>query len=127
MIEKETLSTIYRLIKENKILFDFDAEKDILKQGYNWSKEFIIDCLKKGKKYKGSELYPDMPERKKRYYCIHKHSTLSSNLILICFLIHENLLIIHMLPLNRSSKEGRIYYSTLPLDRSTNSAVPPNI
>lgn len=56
MIEKEALDKINVLIKENKILFDFDAEKDILKQGYNWSKEFIIECLKKGKKYAGSEL-----------------------------------------------------------------------
>lgn len=111
MIEKETLDKIHRLIKENKILFDFDAEIDILKQGYNWSKEFIIECLRKGKKYKGSELYPDIKERKDRYYCIHKYFALSSNLILIGFLVLENLLIIHIQPLNKGSKEGKIFYS----------------
>ena len=111
MIEKETLDKIHRLIKENKILFDMDAEIDILKHGYNWSKEFIIECLKKGKKYKGSELYPDNKKRKDRYYCIHKYSALSSKLILIGFLILENLLIIHIQPLNKGSKEGRIFYS----------------
>ena len=66
MIEKETLDNIYRLIKENKILFDFDDEKDILKQGYNWSKEFIIECLMKGRKNNGSELYPGNEKRKGR-------------------------------------------------------------
>ena len=90
MIKKETLDKINSLIKENKILFDFDAEVDILKQGYNWSKDFIIECLKNGKKYEGSELYPDIKERKNRYYCIHKYSALSSNLILIGFLVLEN-------------------------------------
>lgn len=110
MITKEALDKINALVKENKILFDFDAEKDILKQGYNWSKGFIIECLKKGKKYGGSELYPGIEERKNRHYCIHKHSILSSGLILIGFLILDNLLIIHIQPLNRSSKEGRIYY-----------------
>jgi len=111
MIDKEILSKIHRLIKENKILFDFDAEKDILKQGYNWSKEFIVECLRKGKKYKGPELYPYNKKRKNRYYCIHKYSAVSSKLILISFLILENLLIIHIQPLNKHSKEGRIYYN----------------
>lgn len=111
MIEKETLAKICKLINENKILFDFDAEKDILKQGYNWSKGFIIECLKKGRKYKGSELYPDVEERKNRHYCIHKYSLLSFKLILIGFLVLDSLLIIHIQPLNKGSKEGRIYYS----------------
>ena len=111
MVEKETLNKIYRLLKENKILFDFDAEKDILKQGYDWSKEFIIECLKKGKKYKGSDIYPNILKRKDRYYCIHKYSILSSKLILIGFLVLDNLLIIHIQPLNKGSKEGRRYYN----------------
>ncbi len=112
MIEKETLEKIYRLIKENKILFEFHAEVDILKQGYNWSREFIIDCLKKGKKYKGAELYPDIKERKNSYCCIHKYSTFSFRLILIGFLVLENLVIIHIQPLSKGSKEGRIYYGS---------------
>ena len=95
MIEKEMIDKINKLIKENKILFDFDAEKDILKQGYNWSKEFIIECLKNGKRYKGSELYPGIKDRKGRYYCIHKYSVLSSKLILIGFLVLEMSEIFH--------------------------------
>jgi len=110
MIDKETAQRIYQLIKENKILFEFHAEVDILKQGYNWSKEFIIECLKKGKKYKGAELYPNIKERHKRYYCIHKYSAFSSKLVLISFLVLENLVIIHIQPSNKGSKEGRIYY-----------------
>ncbi len=111
MVEKETLEKIYRLIKENKIIFDLDAEKDILKQGYNWTKEFIIECLQKGKIFSGSGLYPCMKERRDRYYCIHKYSVFSSNLILIGFIILDDLLIIHIQPLNKNSKEGKEYYS----------------
>lgn len=111
MIDEKTLTKIHSLINENKILFDIDAEKDILKQGYNWSKEFIIECLKEGKKYKGSELYTSIKERWNRYYCIHKYSILSSKLILIGFLILKDLLIIHIQPCNKHSKEGKIYYN----------------
>lgn len=111
MIEKEILDKIRTLIEKNKILFDFHAEVDIIKQGHNWSKEFIIECLKKGKKYNGSELYPGNKERGNRYYCIHKYSALSSKLILISFLVLENLVIIHIQPLNKGSKEGNIYYN----------------
>ena len=58
----------------------------------------------------GNELYPNKKERHKRYYCIHKYSLLSSKLILIAFLILKNILIIHISPLNKGSKEGKIYY-----------------
>jgi hypothetical protein len=112
MIDKEVLGRIYELLDENKFEFDLDAEKDILKHGYNWSKKFIIECLKKGKMYKGSELYPDNKERYKRYYCIHKHSLFSSKLMLIGFLVLENILIIHICPINKGSKEGRVYYNS---------------
>ena len=111
MIDNAALDRIYELLKEGKFDFDRDAEIDILKQGYNWSKDFIIECLKKGKKYKGSELYPDKKERHNRYYCMHKYSLLSSKLILITFLILKNILIIHISPLNKGSKEGKIYYN----------------
>jgi|SRR3989344_6613962 len=109
MIDKDTIDKINELLKDEKFYFDKDAEIDIIKQGYNWSKDFIIECLKRGKKYKGSELYPDNKERHKRYYCIHKYSNLSSKLILIGFLILKNILIIHISPLNKGSKEGKMY------------------
>ena len=111
MVDKEIIGRIHELIKENKVVFDFDAEKDILKQGYNWTKEFIIKCLEEGKIYSGPELYPIIPERKERHYCIHKPHTFSSKLILIGFLILEDLLIIHIAPCNKHSKEGKIYYN----------------
>jgi len=111
MIDNNTLNKIHELLETGRFDFDLDAEKDILKQGYNWSKDFIIGCLNKGKMYKGIELYPDKKGRHKRYYCIHKHSILSSKLILIGFLILKNILIIHISPLNKGSKEGRIYYN----------------
>ena len=111
MVDKEIIDKIHLLIKENRVVFDFDAEIDILKQGYNWTKEFIINCLKKGKIYGGIELYPTIPERKKRYYCIHKPSVLSQKLVLIGFLILEDLLIIHIAPCNKHSKEGKIYHN----------------
>lgn len=112
MIDNKTLDLIYKLIDEGKFKFAFDAEVDIMKQGYNWSKDFILKCMRNGKIYKGNELYPDQKQRHDRYYCIHKHSIISSNLIIIGFLILENLLIIHISPLNKSSREGKIYYSS---------------
>src|SRR3989344_6653358 len=99
MVNKETLNLIHQLLNENRFKFAFDAEMDILKQGYNWSKDFILNCLKNGKIYEGCELYTDRKERHNRYYCIHKHSILSSNLIIIGFLILDNVLIIHISPL----------------------------
>ena len=111
MIDKTTFNRIQKLLNEGKVIFDLDAQKDILKHGYNWSKDFIIKCLEKGKTYKGNELYPDNKKRHKRYYCIHKPFLLSSKLILIGFLILNNILIIHISPLNEGSKEGQIYYN----------------
>lgn len=111
MIDEKTLSKIQGLLEDGKFEFERDAEIDIIKQGYNWEKSFILDCLKQGKKYAGTELYPDDKKRHNRYYCIHKYSILSSKLILIGFLILEKILIIHIEPLNRGSKEGKIYYN----------------
>jgi len=110
MIDKITIDKIYNLLETNKFDFNLHAEIDIIKQGYNWSTDFIIGCLKKGKMYNGKELYPTIKNRHKRYYYIHKYSILSSKLILICFIILENILIIHISPLNKGSKEGKIYY-----------------
>jgi len=67
--------------------------------------------LEEGKIYSGPELYPTIPKRKERYYCMHKPHTFSSKLILIGFRILENLLIIHIAPCNKHSKEGKIYYN----------------
>jgi len=111
MIDQSTLDKIYSLLNTDRFSFDLDAEKDILKQGYNWSKDFIISCMKNGKTYGGRELYPDDEKRHKRYYCIHKYSRFSSKLIIIGFLILDDILIIHISPLNKGSKEGRIYYN----------------
>ena len=111
MIDEKTLSKIQGLLEEGKFEFDRDAEMDIFKQGYNWKKSFILDCLRKGKHYKGDELYPDDKEKHNRYYCIHKYNLLFSKLILIGFIIQEGILIIHIAPSNKGSKEGKIYYS----------------
>lgn len=110
MIDQETLNKINSLLDNNLVEITSHAEIDILKQGYNWSKDFIIACLKGGKKYAGAELYPDIMERHGSYYCIHKPSIFYSKLILIKFVIRENVLVIHISPLNRGSKEGGIYY-----------------
>jgi hypothetical protein len=109
-MDKKILDKINLLIDENKVMLNNHAELDALKQGYNWTKEFIKKCLKDGKKYEGSKLYPNKKDRHDRYYCIHKYSVLSSKLILIGFLVLENILIIHMQPCNKHSKEGKIYY-----------------
>ena len=111
MLDEDTINKIYELLNQGRFEFVLDAEKDILKHGYNWSKDFIIECLKKGKLYKGNELYPDIKGRHKRCYCIHKYSILPSKLILIAFLVLENILIIHLCPINKGSKEGKIYYN----------------
>jgi hypothetical protein len=110
MIDEKTLSLIYEKLDRNEFDIQLHAEMDIIKQGYNWSKEFIIQCLKKGKIYAGNEIYPNIPERHKKYYCIHRYSVFpATKLILIAFLILENILIIHIQPLNKGSKEGKIY------------------
>ncbi len=113
MIDEKTFNTIQEMLEEGNFDFDRDAEIDILKQGYNWSKDFILDCLKKGKMYAGTELYRDIKKRHKRYYCIHKYTAfpLRTELIIIGFLILKNILIIHISPLNKGSKEGKIYYN----------------
>jgi len=98
-IPEELLRQIHEKLDKNEFSIAFHAEQDILKQGYNWSKEFILNCLKKGKIYDGLALYPGIKERHGRYYCIHKQSLLSSNLILISFLIKDDILVIHISPL----------------------------
>lgn len=110
MVDKKIIKKIQELLNEGRFEFELHAEMDIIKQGYDWSKDFIAECLKKGNIYEGKEIYPAKKERHKRYYCMHKYSVLSSNLILISFLILENILIIHISPVNRGSKEGNIYY-----------------
>ncbi len=110
MIDEKSLQQIHQMIDENKIYFDVEAEMDISKQGYNWSKKFIKECLRKGKVYSGKEIYPEDDRRHERFYCIHKYSLISSKLIIIGFLIKDNLLIIHISPLNKGSKEGKTYY-----------------
>lgn len=111
MVDEKTVKRIKELLDKGQFEFDMDAEIDIIKQGYNWSKDFIIECLQKGRMYEGKELYPGKKERHKRYYCIHKYSIFSAKLILVGFLVLENILIIHISPLNKNSKEGRIYYN----------------
>jgi len=110
MIDQETIDKINSLLDNNQVEITSHAAIDILKQGYNWSKDFIIECLKKGKKYTGAELYPDIMERHGSYYCVHKPSVFSFGLILIRFVIRGNILIIHISPLNKGSKEGKVYY-----------------
>lgn len=105
MIDKKILNKIHKLLDEDRFDLDIDAEMDILKHGYNWSKDFIKKCLMEGKIYEGSYLYPNDKKRCIRYYCIHKPYILSSKLILIGFLVLENILIIHISPLNKGSRE----------------------
>ena len=112
MINQAILSRISELLDSNRFLISTHAQMDILKQGYRWSAGFIKECLQKGKKYNGRELYPENEQRHARYYCIHEYLyLLGKKLILICFLIEENLLVIHIQPLNLGSKEGKRYYS----------------
>jgi hypothetical protein len=110
MLYEEKIKQIHQLIDEGKFSIETHAQEDIIKQNYNWSIDFIKKCLKEGKLYTGKELYPGDSKRKERYYCIHKQSFISINLVLICFLIKDGIVIIHMQPLNRSSREGRIYF-----------------
>lgn len=112
MLDDETIKKINQLVDEGKFVINQHAQADILKQGYNWSKDFIKDCLHHGKKYMGNELYPDKKERHDRLYCIHKESIFSLKLVLICFKIYNELVVIHMQPLNKGSIEGKIYYSS---------------
>ena len=104
MIDSQTIQRIHNLIDQGKFSITVHAQEDILKQNHNWSVDFIKECLKKGKLYSGRELYADDVRRHERYYCVHKHSIISINLVLICFIIEGGVVIIHMQPLNRNSK-----------------------
>ncbi len=120
-MDKQTLDKIQELLESGKFQITLHAEKDILKQGYDWSQDFIIGCLKNGKIFTGKELYPeqdypenlysDIKERHKRYYCIHQYKEylIATRLILIGFLILDELLVIHISPINKNSKDGKIY------------------
>lgn len=115
-IPNQLLQQIHEKIDNDEISIEGHAQKDIMKQGYRsiWNKEFIKECLKKGKIYNGKTLYPNKSKRHDRYYCIHKYLStffISYKLVLISFIIRENILIIHISPLNKHSKEGKIYYN----------------
>ena len=110
MISQDALKRIVLLLDTGHFNITVDAQNDILKQGYNWSKDFIIDCMRNGKMFYGYELYPYDEARHTRYYCIHRLGLLSRRLILIGFILLDDILIIHISPLNPGSKEGRAYY-----------------
>jgi len=114
MIDQQTIDKIHELLDANKVEFALHAEMDIMKQGYNWSKDFIKGCLRNGKMYSGKQLYPEDSKKQERYYCMHKQS-IFSNLVLIAFLIKNNILIIHMQPLNKGSYEGRVFFGSTRL------------
>jgi len=114
-ISEELLTQIHTKLNKNQFDIAGHAQQDILKQGYNWSKRFIITRLKNGKIYAGKTLYPDKKDRHYGYYCIDKYwsiKLLSHKLILIRFIIKNNILIIHLSHVNKSSKEGKIYYNS---------------
>ena len=119
VVSKDTLNKVFSLIEENKVMIDPACEIDIIKQGYGWSKSFILNCMKNGKHYTGQELYSNHPnlepseieKRKKRTYCIHRPTLMFFKLVLIGYYIKDNILIIHISPLNRNSREGKIYYN----------------
>ena len=70
---------------------------------YNLIKEDIINCLKKGKIFYGTELYPpdiDDQNKLKRCYCIHRQSLLLRKLILISLVVVDDIVIIHISPCN---------------------------
>ncbi len=118
MIDDATLSKIFKFIDEDKINITTHAIRDMWKHLYYYDREFIIGCLKKGKHYNGSEIYKEKDKEnieeyeKKiaRYYCIHKHS-IFGKLILISFKVYQDIIVIHLSPVDKHSREGKVYYS----------------
>ncbi|MBI5061280.1 MAG: hypothetical protein HZB67_03120 [Candidatus Aenigmarchaeota archaeon] len=119
-IDKNLLDKILLCIREGRVQIDPDAYIDILKQGYSWTEEFIIECMSNGKHFEGLELYgknrtlsdSEISKRLKRLYCIHKLN-IFGKLIIIGYYFRDDVLIIHISPLNQNSAEGKIYYGKL--------------
>ena len=113
MIPTDVLNRIEQMLDEDKVRIDVSGQLDIFKHGNpsEWTMSFIKNCLREGKKYEGKELYPDDPNRSSRYYCMHNPYILSRKVILIGFLLLQDILIIHICSQNPGSKEGKVYYS----------------
>lgn len=111
ILDPEEIKKVHQLVEENKIEIHDHAEADNIKQNFMFTKNEITSFLKKGKYYYGHELYPEKKERHKRKYCISKRSFFTNNLVLIWFEIFEYLRVIHIQPLNRSTREGKIFYN----------------
>lgn len=118
ILDKEYIKKVHQIINDDEnvdeiIKFSNHAISDLEKQNYPYTKKDIINFFKKGKYYSGKELYPTILQRYNRKYCIARRSLFTFNLILIWFEIIKGILIIHIQHLNRSSKEGKIYYNKL--------------
>jgi len=56
------------LVKNEKVVYTADAEKDILK--WNYSKDYLIKAFQEGILISGKEIYDKKPEYHNRNYCI---------------------------------------------------------
>ncbi len=125
MIDNKKRDHIILLLKQGKYEFTQHSIIDMIKQGYNWDQKMIVEWMLKGTYFLGKELFPlgklskrsyaEIKPRHKRIYCIHKIRQKLKNLykypklIIIGILVKKKLLIIHVSPLNKGSRIGRIY------------------
>ena len=73
-MDKELISLAKNLVKDGKVIYSNDAEKDVLK--LNYTKDFLQKCFKEGVLLTDLELYSDKEKlkgEKRRNYCLHSY------------------------------------------------------
>ena len=73
-MKKELIEKAKKLVKEGKVIYTNDAEKDIIK--CNYSKEFLQKCFQDGILLTDLELYLKLEKLKgktRRNYCLHSY------------------------------------------------------
>ena len=73
-MKKELINLAKKLVKEGKVIYTYDAEKDVLK--CNYTKEFLQKAFQEGILLTDLELYQDLKKLKgktRKNYCLHRY------------------------------------------------------
>lgn len=73
-MDKTLIEKAKALVKEGKVVYTKDAEKDVI--SWNYSKEFLQKCFRDGILVSDLELYKDIKNLKgtqRRNYCLHSY------------------------------------------------------
>lgn len=111
-ITKNFVNKIRNLVKDGKIILENDADFDLIK--HNFTKSLVLEAFVKGLIVEDRDLYhnnPDFKHKGKNYYCLYKYRSGSFflRIILISFVVKNNVIIFHVSSINYGSKEERYY------------------